>query len=114
MLPLAVIGIAASVIGAFYYIKVVKIIYFDDPAGEIACVAIHPNYRKSDRGSELMTFLEKRAISKGLRKLFVLTTRTGLWFQEHGFVPASVDELPKSRQSLYNFQRNSLVFSKPL
>lgn len=36
MLPLAVIGIAASVIGAFYYIKVVKIIYFDDPANEIA------------------------------------------------------------------------------
>ncbi|GAA0481192.1 NADH-quinone oxidoreductase subunit NuoN [Parasphingorhabdus litoris] len=36
MLPLAVIGIAASVIGAFYYIKVVKIIYFDDPAGAIA------------------------------------------------------------------------------
>lgn len=35
MLPLAVIGIAASVIGAFYYIKVVKIIYFDDPANEI-------------------------------------------------------------------------------
>ncbi len=35
MLPLAVIGIAASVIGAFYYIKVVKIIFFDDPAGEI-------------------------------------------------------------------------------
>lgn len=35
MLPLAVIGIAASVIGAFYYIKIVKIIYFDDPAGEI-------------------------------------------------------------------------------
>lgn len=35
MLPLAVIGIAASVIGAFYYIKVVKIIYFDDPADQI-------------------------------------------------------------------------------
>ena len=35
MLPLAVIGIAASVIGAFYYIKVVKIIYFDEPANEI-------------------------------------------------------------------------------
>jgi NADH-quinone oxidoreductase subunit N len=35
MLPLAVIGIAASVIGAFYYIKIVKIIYFDDPAHEI-------------------------------------------------------------------------------
>ena len=44
----------------------------------------------------------------------VLTTRTGLWFQEHGFEPASVDDLPKYRQSLYNYQRNSLVLSKPL
>jgi NADH-quinone oxidoreductase subunit N len=35
MIPLAVIGIAASVIGAFYYIKVVKIIYFDEPADVI-------------------------------------------------------------------------------
>ncbi|MGE3691419.1 MAG: NADH-quinone oxidoreductase subunit NuoN [Novosphingobium sp.] len=32
--PLAAIGIAASVIGAFYYIKVVKILYFDDPASK--------------------------------------------------------------------------------
>lgn len=30
LLPLAVIGIAASVIGAFYYLKVVKLMYFDD------------------------------------------------------------------------------------
>src|SRR3546814_9075448 len=32
LVPLAVIGIAASVIGAFYYLKVVKTMYFDDPA----------------------------------------------------------------------------------
>jgi NADH-quinone oxidoreductase subunit N len=30
--PLAAIGIAASVIGAFYYLKVIKTIYFDAPA----------------------------------------------------------------------------------
>lgn len=30
LVPLAVIGIAASVIGAFYYLKVVKVMYFDD------------------------------------------------------------------------------------
>ena len=30
LLPLAVIGIAASVIGAFYYIKIVKLMYFDE------------------------------------------------------------------------------------
>jgi NADH-quinone oxidoreductase subunit N len=30
--PLAAIGIAASVIGAFYYLKIIKTIYFDAPA----------------------------------------------------------------------------------
>ena len=30
--PLAVIGVLASVVGAFYYLRIVKIIYFDDPA----------------------------------------------------------------------------------
>ncbi len=34
-IPLAAIGIAASVIGAFYYLKVVKIMYFDEPAGVV-------------------------------------------------------------------------------
>ncbi len=32
LMPLAAIGIAASVIGAFYYLKVIKVIYFDEPA----------------------------------------------------------------------------------
>ena len=35
MIILAAIGIAASVIGAFYYLKVCKIIMFDDPAGVV-------------------------------------------------------------------------------
>jgi NADH-quinone oxidoreductase subunit N len=35
MVPLAAVGIAASVIGAFYYIKIVKIMYFDEPAGMV-------------------------------------------------------------------------------
>ena len=32
LLSLAVIGIAASTIGAFYYLRVVKTMYFDEPA----------------------------------------------------------------------------------
>ena len=36
LLPLAVIGIVASVIGAFYYLKIVKLMYFDEPADVIA------------------------------------------------------------------------------
>jgi NADH-quinone oxidoreductase subunit N len=35
LLPLAVIGIAASVIGAFYYLKVIKVMYFDEPTDQI-------------------------------------------------------------------------------
>jgi NADH-quinone oxidoreductase subunit N len=34
LVPLAAIGIAASVIGAFYYIKIVKVMYFDEPTGK--------------------------------------------------------------------------------
>ncbi len=30
---LAVIGVVASVVGAYYYLRIVKIMYFDDPAG---------------------------------------------------------------------------------
>ena len=32
MIALAALGFAASVIGAFYYLKVVKVMYFDEPA----------------------------------------------------------------------------------
>ncbi|KQN28137.1 NADH-quinone oxidoreductase subunit N [Sphingomonas sp. Leaf34] len=36
LFPLAVVGIAASVIGAYYYLRVVKTMYFDDPAPAFA------------------------------------------------------------------------------
>ena len=35
LLALAALGIAASVIGAFYYIKIVKLMYFDEPADTV-------------------------------------------------------------------------------
>ena len=31
--PLAVIGVLASVVGAYYYLRVVKLMYFDEPVG---------------------------------------------------------------------------------
>ena len=82
------------------------------PSAEIACVAVHPGYRKSNRGSQILHFLEEQAKEKGIQQLFVLTTRTAHWFLEHGFSSASVDDLPNARQALYNYQRNSLVFKK--
>jgi len=35
MMWLAVVGIVFAVIGAFYYLRVVKVMYFDEPAGEV-------------------------------------------------------------------------------
>jgi amino-acid N-acetyltransferase len=83
-------------------------------SAEIACVAVDPSYRKSNRGSQILHYLEGKARSIGIQQLFVLTTRTAHWFLEHGFETANVDELPNARQALYNYQRNSLVFKKPL
>ncbi len=35
LFTLAVIGVLSSVVGAFYYLTIVKVMYFDEPAGEI-------------------------------------------------------------------------------
>ena len=83
-------------------------------SAEIACVAVHPTYRKSNRGSQILHYLEEKARSLEIQQLFILTTRTAHWFLEQGFQQASVDDLPNARQALYNYQRNSLVCKKPL
>ena len=86
----------------------------DSDWGELACLAVHPEYRQGGRGDELLERIEQRARALGLKTLFVLTTRTAHWFQERGFKASSVDRLPAARASLYNFQRQSKVFEKPL
>ncbi|MCP6571082.1 hypothetical protein NL494_28340, partial [Klebsiella pneumoniae] len=34
MLWLAIVGIVFAVIGAFYYLRVIKVMYFDEPVGQ--------------------------------------------------------------------------------
>lgn len=77
---------------------------------EVACVAVHPAYREEGRGEELMTVLEKRAKSMGLRRVFVLTTQTAHWFLERGFRPRPLSELPEERKKRYTPERGSKVF----
>ena len=83
-------------------------------AGELACIAIDPNYQRNHLGSRLLTSLEKQARKLGLSQLFVLTTVAAHWFQEHGFEKSSPEQLPEERKQLYNLQRNSKVFRKKL
>lgn len=86
----------------------------DSQAGELACLAVNPEYRHGGRGDELLERIEERARAAGLNTLFVLTTRTAHWFRERGFIPSGVERLPAARASLYNYQRNSKIFEKTI
>jgi len=86
----------------------------DSDAGELACVATHAEFHNQGIASRLLKCIEKDATENGLKTLFVLTTQTAHWFREQGFVEATVDTLPAEKQSLYNYQRQSRIFSKQL
>jgi len=86
----------------------------EEHACELACLAIHPDYRDLGHGNRLLKHIESQTISQGIRKLFVLTTHATHWFIEHGFTEATPAELPKAKQNLYNYQRRSKVLIKHL
>jgi len=83
--------------------------FLDEKIGEMACVAVHPDYRSSSRGETLLEKVASQARQMGLDKLFVLTTRSIHWFQERGFMPAEVEILPIKKQEMYNYQRRSKI-----
>lgn len=85
-----------------------------DNMAELACFAVHPEYQKQGRGDAMLSFIESKALEQQLDRLCVLSTRTAHWFQERGFAPANIDDLPAQRQKLYNYQRRSKVFIKLL
>ncbi|MFA7270983.1 MAG: amino-acid N-acetyltransferase [Sterolibacterium sp.] len=83
-------------------------------AGEVACLAVMPEYRRSGYGDQLLKYIETRARKLKLKHLFVLTTRTAHWFIERDFAETSVDALPDAKRELYNYQRRSKVLTKTL
>jgi len=82
--------------------------------GEMACVAVNPGAQGQGDGERLLRHIEQRARAAGLKRLFVLTTRTMHWFLKRGFVHVTPDELPAQRRGLYDKQRNSQVLMKDL
>lgn len=85
-------------------------LYPEDSCAELACVATHREYRGKARAERLLDALKEQAIAEKIKRLFVLTTVTAHWFMEHGFVPSTLDALPKQKKTLYNLQRNSKIF----
>lgn len=89
-------------------------VYAEEKMAEMACVAVHPDYRNSSRGDILLEEIQKRAIQLDIETLFVLTTRTVHWFQERGFHLAEVEDLPKEKRENYNYARRSKILMMPL
>ena len=88
--------------------------FTDAHAGEMACLAVDPDFRDGGRGAALLDGAVSQAKKDGLKHLFVLTTRTTHWFIERGFSLASPDDLPSVRKEMYNWKRRSKVLMKAL
>jgi len=86
----------------------------EEKMAEMACLTVNPEVQAQGDGERILKHLENRARASGITKLFVLTTRTAHWFIKRGFMPATVDTLPKDRQRMYNWQRKSQVLVKTL
>lgn len=82
--------------------------------GELACLAVMPEYRRYGYGDQLRRHIESRAKKLKLKKLFVLTTRTAHWFIERGYAETDLAALPDTKRELYNYHRRSKVFVKTL
>lgn len=88
--------------------------YPKEAIAELACLVVHPDYRTSGRGDQLLEYLERRSLAEGLQRMFVLTTQTSHWFRERGFETCEVEELPAARRSVYDQGRRSKVLLKQL
>lgn len=85
--------------------------YGEDQA-ELACLAVHPQFRRWGYGEQLMKRIETRARMAGIHRLFVLTTVTGHWFRERGFIELPLEALPTEKRLVYNLQRRSKILAK--
>ena len=85
-----------------------------DHEAELACLAVSHEHREWGYGEQLMLRIEQRARKSGIKRLFVLTTRTEHWFVERGFKVGTVDDLPANKRDMYNYQRRSKVLFKTL
>jgi len=83
--------------------------FLKEKIGEMACLAVHPDYRNSSRGDLLLKNIKIHAQEMHLEKIFVLTTQSIHWFQERGFILVDVEMLPESKKKMYNYQRGSKI-----
>ena len=75
---------------------------------------MRPEHRREGYGEKLMEHIVAEARARGMKRLFVLTTRTEKWFTERGFVTTDVSSLPAEKKDLYNYERRSKILMREL
>ncbi len=86
----------------------------DTQMGELACLAVHPDYKGGKRGDRLLKLITQQALKNQLTQLLVFTTQSIDWFKERGFQTGEINDLPDQKKALYNFQRNSKILIKDI
>ncbi|KAF8664277.1 hypothetical protein HU200_054822 [Digitaria exilis] len=86
----------------------------EEKSGEVAAIAVSEECRGRGQGDKLLDYIEKVALSLGLEKLFLLTTRTADWFVRRGFSECSIDSIPEQRRKRINLSRGSKYYIKQL
>lgn len=76
---------------------------------EIAAIAVDPAYEELGIGRKIVLYLIEMARERGMQGVFVLTTRTGDWFETIGFKRVSPGRLPEEKRRRYDLDRNSLI-----
>ena len=79
---------------------------------EICCLAARRDHGRGGSGQTVFRFLERLAMKRGLKDLFVLSTQSMQWFEERGFAQCSPKLLPAGRE--YDNKRGSKVYRKQL
>ncbi|MCK4514277.1 MAG: GNAT family N-acetyltransferase, partial [Spirochaetaceae bacterium] len=82
--------------------------YGDDQA-EIAGLAMDPQYDHLGIGQKLVAYLIERARRDGIGRVFALTTQASDWFEQLGFVPGTVADVPDQKRSAYDHSRKSRI-----
>ncbi|WVZ66512.1 hypothetical protein U9M48_015721 [Paspalum notatum var. saurae] len=86
----------------------------EEKSGEVAAIAVSEECRGKGQGDKLLDYIEKVALSLGLEKLFLLTTRTADWFVRRGFSECSIESIPEQRRKRINLSRGSKYYIKQL
>jgi amino-acid N-acetyltransferase len=83
---------------------------------ELACLSVSGAHENSGIGQKLMLFAEDAAKQRGIKKIFLLSTRAFNYFQQKGgYKEGSPNDLPIARREKYELSgRNSKVLIKTL